>query len=221
MKLTRSQWLLVLLGGAVVLRMGVDGLQDGGAGLSAEAPSSMQSSGIVSWAEASETPEAVAQAATRPGLDVNDILAGGCDMPDILLETIKEEQALLEATRAQLDEQAAEVALREETLTLQSARLQELRDELSGLLERTEAAQNADLDRLVALYTAMKPGDAARIMEDMDLEVSVMVLGSMRERDAAPILAGLSDIRARAISKIILERAQLPGDQDLTGIRLR
>jgi flagellar motility protein MotE (MotC chaperone) len=66
----------------------------------------------------------------------------------------------------------------------------------------------------------MKPADAARIMDDMDIETTIMVLGTMKPRIAAPILAKMSPVRARAVSKIILERSQLPGDQDLTGIRL-
>ncbi|WP_254702218.1 MotE family protein [Roseivivax sp. THAF40] len=157
---------------------------------------------------------------TRTGRG-DEILASGCDMPSVLLDTIKEEQALLDAARTRLEEREAEIALKEETVDLKSARLEELRQELSRLLERSEAQQTDDLNRLVALYSAMKPADAARIMDDLDLEVTVLVLGTMRERDAAPIMAGLSEIRARAISKIMLERAQLPGDQDLTGIKLR
>ena len=66
----------------------------------------------------------------------------------------------------------------------------------------------------------MKPKEAAAIMNDLDIEVSVMVLGSMNERTAAPILANLTPIRARAISKIILERSKLPGDQRLDNLKL-
>jgi flagellar motility protein MotE (MotC chaperone) len=66
----------------------------------------------------------------------------------------------------------------------------------------------------------MKPKDAANIMNDLDIEVSVMVLGTMSERNAAPILAGLNPVRARAISKIILERSKLPGDQRLNNLKL-
>ena len=66
----------------------------------------------------------------------------------------------------------------------------------------------------------MKPADAARIMDDMDIETTIMILGTMKPRVAAPILAKMSPVRTRAVSKIILERSQLPGDQDLHGIRL-
>ena len=88
------------------------------------------------------------------------------------------------------------------------------------MLEKVKAAHTSDVDRLVALYRNMKPKDAATIMDDLDIEVSVMVLGTMNERDAAPIMAALNPVRARAISQIILERSKLPGDQRLDDIRL-
>ena len=84
-----------------------------------------------------------------------------------------------------------------------------------------DAAQTDDLNRLIDLYTNMKPTDAARIMDDLDIETTIMILGTMKPRTAAPILAKIPAVRARAVSKIILERSQLPGDQNLTGIKLK
>ncbi|ETX28911.1 MotE family protein [Roseivivax isoporae] len=155
------------------------------------------------------------------GALADEILARGCTIPETLLSAIKTERGLLAAQKDRLDARAAEIELAAEQLEVEKARFEELRAEMTGLLERVAAARTADVDRLVALYSAMKPDDAATIMDDLDLETTVMVLGTMRERDAAPILAQLSPVRARAISKIILERSQLPGDQDLTGIRLK
>ena len=102
------------------------------------------------------------------------------------------------------------------------ARLTEIQDVvIEDLLGRVDAAQTEDLDRLIQLYTNMKPTDAARIMDDLDIETTIMILGTMKPRTAAPILAKIPPVRARAVSKIILERSQLPADQDLTGIKLR
>ena len=88
-------------------------------------------------------------------------------------------------------------------------------------MARVEAAKTDDLNRLIEFYKNMKPTDAARIMDDLDIETTIMILGEMNPRIAAPIMAKISPVRARAVSKIILERSQLPGDQDLTGIRLK
>ncbi|ETX16301.1 hypothetical protein OCH239_00180 [Roseivivax halodurans JCM 10272] len=146
--------------------------------------------------------------------------SSNCEPPEVLMRAIREERELLAAQKEHAAAREAELALLDERLAAETSRLDALREELSGLLDQAETAQNADLDRLVALYRNMKPEEAALIMNDLDLEVSILVLGTMPERDAAPIMARLSPVRARAISKIILERAQLPGDQDLSGIRI-
>jgi flagellar motility protein MotE (MotC chaperone) len=143
-----------------------------------------------------------------------------CQMPEEMLQVIQTEREFLEQQREELAQRQAEVDLASEKLKLEQGRLDELKAALEGLLAKAEAAQTDDVRRLVALYSNMKPKDAANIMNDLDIEVSVMVLGTMSERTAAPILAGLNPVRARAISKIILERSKLPGDQRLNNLKL-
>ncbi|WP_323765178.1 hypothetical protein [Marinovum sp.] len=143
-----------------------------------------------------------------------------CEAPEALLASIRRERELLEAQKARGAERAAEHDLAFETLEIERQRLADLKTELEGLMAKIDAAHTADVDRLVSLYRNMKPKDAAKIMNDLDIEVSVMVMGTMDERDAAPILAALDPVRARAISQIILERSKLPGDQRLDDIRL-
>ena len=151
--------------------------------------------------------------------------AAGCaclpdGTPDEMLQAIAAERALLAAQQDAMTARRAEIALANDALSLETARLDELKTELEGLLERAQAAHVADIDRLVALYANMKPKDAALIMDDLDLEVTITVLGSMPERSAAPILAALKPVRARALSLIMLERAKMPGDRRLDQIRL-
>lgn len=143
-----------------------------------------------------------------------------CLMPEEMLQVIQTEREFLDQQREELAKRQAEIDLASEKLKLEQARLDELKGALEGLLAKAEAAQTDDVRRLVALYSNMKPKDAAAIMNDLDIEVSVMVLGTMNERTAAPVLAGLNPVRARAISKIILERSKLPGDQRLNNLQL-
>jgi flagellar motility protein MotE (MotC chaperone) len=143
-----------------------------------------------------------------------------CKAPEELLASIQQERELLEAQKEQHAKREAELDLTAETLEVEQQRLADLKTELEALLDKVKAAHTADVDRLVALYRNMKPKDAAAIMNDLDIEVSVMVLGTMNERDAAPIMAALTPVRARAISQIILERSKLPGDQRLDDIKL-
>lgn len=140
--------------------------------------------------------------------------------PEEMLQSIRAERDLVATQKEKLATRAAELDLMAETLSVERKRLSDLKGEVETLLQRVAQAQTADVDRLVALYRNMKPKQAAAIMNDLDLEVTVMVLGTMAERDAAPIMAALDPIRARAISQIILERSKLPGDQRLDDIKL-
>jgi len=84
-----------------------------------------------------------------------------------------------------------------------------------------QKANGQDMTKLVELYRNMKPQVAAEIMDEMDIETAVQMIGAMQERDAAQIMASLSLVRARAITKIIMERSKLPADRNLAGLKLR
>jgi flagellar motility protein MotE (MotC chaperone) len=144
-----------------------------------------------------------------------------CGSSEEVLAAIELERSLLAEQRADVAERRATLELAREQLMLEADRLAVLRDEIAALLERVEVAQNEDLERLVRIYQNMTPEEAAAIIEDLDIETTVMVLGTMPERVAAPILANLDPMRARALSRIFLERSKLPADQDFSNIVLR
>jgi len=144
-----------------------------------------------------------------------------CETPEEIFLAIDHERDLLKTQKAALDERKAGVRLAEEKLKQETTRLRALKTDIEGLLMRVEQAKSDDLKRLVLIYSGMKPKEAAGIMNTLDIEVTVMVLGQMKERDAAPIFAKLNTVRSQAVSKIILERSKLPGDQNLNGISIQ
>lgn len=148
-------------------------------------------------------------------------IIGQCEAPEDVLRSLVRERDLVYRQQQELEERKAEIALARERLEIEKASLTELYSSIEDMLARVEAAQTEDLDRLIDFYSNMKPADAARIMDDLDIETTIMIFGTMNPRTAAPILAKISPVRARAVSKIIFERSQLPGDQDLVGIKLK
>lgn len=148
-------------------------------------------------------------------------VATQCDTPEEVLQSLSRERDLIAAQKDDLEARKSELALAGEKLEIEKAALLELKSDIEDLLARVKAAETEDLERLIGFYENMKPAEAARIMDDLDIEVTILVLAKMKPRVAAPILAKMSPVRARAVSKIILERSQLPGDQDLVGIKLK
>ncbi|MFT6676415.1 MAG: flagellar motility protein MotE (MotC chaperone) [Sulfitobacter sp.] len=182
----------------------------------------VQDVAIVRTAAAEKKDSAPEPAKDIPPLVTDLPMAGSeCDAPEDVLRSLTRERELVAQQKQDIEDRNAELALARERLAIEKASLTELKSSIENLLARVDAAQTDDLQRLISFYKNMKPADAARIMDDLDIETTVMVLGTMNPRTAAPILAKVSPVRARAVSKIILERSQLPGDQDLVGIKLK
>ncbi|MFC2970538.1 MotE family protein [Acidimangrovimonas pyrenivorans] len=143
-----------------------------------------------------------------------------CQTPEELLQSVRQERDLLKKQKAELDARRSKIDLAQQEVAGQTKQLGELKTKVEALLAQANKEHQADVDRLVQLYQAMKPAQAAAILNDMDIEVTVMVLATMNERNAAPIMAQMSPVRVRAVSKIILERSKLPGDQNLVNVKL-
>ena len=159
---------------------------------------------------AAEAPETASEETETETVDV---------LPELLV-ALQAERDALEDWREKLEQKEAEILFAKSALDAKHAELAALKAELEHLLERADRENTSDVGRLVEIYKAMKPVQAAAIMNEADIEVSVLVLAAMQPRNSGPILALMQPVRARAISKIILERSRLPGDQNLVNIRL-
>lgn len=140
-------------------------------------------------------------------------------LPEFLAAIAAEREAL-EQRAAALDQREAEIAFASAALSTQERQLTALKGEIERLLGVADENHLADVARLVRIYRAMKPVEAAQILSNADLEVTVLVLAAMSERDAGPIVAKMDQVRAQAVSKIILERSRLPGDQRLINVKV-
>ncbi|RRH69879.1 MotE family protein [Falsigemmobacter faecalis] len=137
-----------------------------------------------------------------------------------LLAAIAAERQALSDRAATLDLRAAEIGFAAAALAEQERQLTALKGEIHQLLGLAETRHSEDIARLVKIYRAMKPAEAAAILSNADLEVTVLVIAAMPERDSGPILARMNMVRAQAVSKIILERSRLPGDQRLLNLKI-
>ncbi|MHB2168810.1 MotE family protein [Alsobacter sp. R-9] len=126
------------------------------------------------------------------------------------------EKALLERLgqrREQLDERQRELEMRENLLKAADkkleSRIQELKElETKSPQGETAAAeqqqQQQGLKNLVTMYETMKPKEAARVFDKLELAVLVPVVNAMNPRKMAEILAAMSP---EAASKLTVELA--------------
>jgi flagellar motility protein MotE (MotC chaperone) len=118
------------------------------------------------------------------------------------------ERVLLEnlrARRLELDRQAEELAQRELLLGAAERRMAErvnelrsLQSGLEGEVRLRDEREEARIRQLVRVYEAMRPRDAAAILDDLEMPILLQVIERMREAKASPVLAAMRPERARA-----------------------
>lgn len=131
----------------------------------------------------------------------------------LLRAAIDEQKADTSSRQNRLREAEAVLAATEARVGTQIQRLNGVKREVEALMTQRSTLQQEDLKRMVAIYEAMKPRDAARILTDMETDMVVDVLDRITERRAAPILAEMADAKAREVTRLILQRRALPGDR--------
>jgi flagellar motility protein MotE (MotC chaperone) len=119
----------------------------------------------------------------------------------------------LRARRAALDAREQALAVRESVLAATEQRLARRVEELAALQQRLEALDKSARDRedagwrgLVRIYENMRPRDAARIFNELEMVTLVEVVDRMKERSAAPILAGMDPEKAKALTAELAKR---------------
>jgi flagellar motility protein MotE (MotC chaperone) len=109
--------------------------------------------------------------------------------------------------RDDLDKRAAALDRREALLTATEQRMDEKLAELKAVQAQIEAglqqqkdAQDAQYKSLVKTYETMKPKDAARIFDTLEMDVLIEVAQRMKERSLAPVLAAMDATKAQAVT---------------------
>jgi flagellar motility protein MotE (MotC chaperone) len=123
-------------------------------------------------------------------------LAKRRDQLDAREKAIAQREALLKAGEHELDQKVNELTA--------------LKGEIQSLLQTQSEEEKARLGSLVKIYEGMKPKDAARIFNTLDLDVLIRVMGAMSERKTSPILAEMDDERARTVTTMLAQQKQLP-----------
>lgn len=131
----------------------------------------------------------------------------------------------LSKRRQELEEAEKALALKESILQATEMRIDSKIGELRELKKTVEAslAENKKKDEqqilsLVKIYENMKPKEAARIFEEIDMNVLLQVVGQMDEKKIAPILANMSPTRAKEITVEIAKKEKLPEPEAIKNI---
>jgi flagellar motility protein MotE (MotC chaperone) len=135
-------------------------------------------------------------------------------------QPLSPEEALfkqLEGRRDQLDARAKNIDAREAMVKIAEQRVEQkisemktLKTQLEALLGQANGAQAAQIENLVKIYETMKPKEAARIFETMEMPVLLNVVQRMKPARTAAVLAEMDPMKAKEITIALTRQDQLP-----------
>ena len=119
--------------------------------------------------------------------------------------------------RKQLDGREQEIARREELLKAASeqidrkvAELKTLQSTIQNLLQQYNDQEDNKMRSLVKIYENMKPKEAAKIFEQLDMSILLDVVERMKEQKVSPILAEMDPSKAKNVTTEMAQRRQMP-----------
>ncbi len=127
-----------------------------------------------------------------------------------LLQQLAERRQVLESREQELEIRTGLLAAAESRIDKKVEELKVLRETISGLIKTFDAQQDAKLLSLVKIYESMKPKDAARIFEELEMDTLLEVAERMKERKLAPIMAKMDPEKARDMTVELSRLRQLP-----------
>lgn len=123
-----------------------------------------------------------------------------------ILTALDERRAQLEERSRKLEDRERDIDQRDQEF---AARLQQLRDLTNSLKtnrDKDDHKRNTQLEQLANVYGSMEPKEAASLIEQLDITISLALLQKMPEKRIAQILALMSPERALSITKMLSGR---------------
>lgn len=127
-----------------------------------------------------------------------------------LLQQLAERRQVLESREQEFELRTGLLAAAESRIDKKVEELKVLRETISGLIKTFDAQQDAKLLSLVKIYENMKPKEAARIFEALEMDTLLEVAERMKERKLAPIMAKMHPEKARDMTVELSRLRQLP-----------
>lgn len=117
-----------------------------------------------------------------------------------LLQNLSVRRAELDRKEQRLDERESLLAAAEARIDAKIEEMKSLKTAIDELVATKEQQDSDRIKKLISVYEKMKPKDAARIWNDLDMDILLQVALGMREANTAAVLAEMSADRARALT---------------------
>ena len=169
-------------------------------------------SGAKAWAEEAAPAGAAAPKPTQAACALSpDQLAQQAGISPAELKIIQS----LSARRTELDARDQDFATTlplmvaaEQKIDAKVKALEALKAEMKGLLGQVDEREKAEIDRLVQVYSAMRPKEAAPVLASLEDRVRLPVAAAMRPRTLAAVMAQMTPAQAKELTEKLAARFQ-------------
>ncbi len=127
-----------------------------------------------------------------------------------LLQALAQRRSTLDSREESLNQREALLQAAEQKLVDRQAELLAMRSEVRGLLDQLDAKEQRRIGNLVKVYENMKPKDAAKIFDELEMPVLMSVVERMKVRKLAPVVAAMNPDKARKITRSMAKRQKTP-----------
>ena len=131
-------------------------------------------------------------------------------------DDLQQRRQQIEIKEKDLSQREALLKAGTEELNKKVEELTAIKNEIQSLLKQQSTEDAASTDRLVKIYEGMKPKDAARIFDQLDMDVLIPVVSKMSERKLSPIIAVMDATKAKNLTAFLAEQNKLPGTKSPT-----
>jgi flagellar motility protein MotE (MotC chaperone) len=123
-----------------------------------------------------------------------------------VLQSLGSRRGQLDQRESDLDTQVQLIAAAEAKLDSRIKEMTGLKSDIQGLLTQADQQQAAETGRLIRVYEAMNPKDAAGRMATMEDGVRLPIAAKMKERSLAAILGKMDTDAARILTEKLAHR---------------
>ncbi len=127
----------------------------------------------------------------------------------LAVELSRREGALLLREQSLASREAA-LAIAARRVQEQADRLASLQESVAQLVRQVSAEDQERAAKLSRIYDAMKPRNAAAILEQMSVEAVLPIVKSLREAKASAIVAAMAPDKARSLTAEMARKRPLP-----------
>jgi flagellar motility protein MotE (MotC chaperone) len=123
-----------------------------------------------------------------------------------ILERLQERRQELDTRQRELDMRESLLRATERRLEQRANELRELEGRITSLEQRRDEAEQTRFRGVVSMYESMRPKDAARIFDSLDMSVLLEVARAMRPPKLADIIAQMQPDPAKRLTTELARR---------------